>query len=119
MRYGNQNDTIDAINQAKNTRANALGCTETAIDYIPADLTQPSLIDVTNTWNFIHLPQIISFNVSCPRIGRNENNSALGVYYAMQAGYLNGSNNLINIANMMIDQQYSSNNSFLTPTFLL
>jgi len=107
MRYGSIVDAISAINQAKNTRGTALGCPQTSLSYSSSNTTEPLLSDIENIWNTVHAPTISAFNVTCPRIGRYENNSALGAYYAMQAGYYNDTAKLLEIANMMYDQQYA------------
>jgi hypothetical protein len=108
MRYGNINDAQAAINQAKNTRGLALGCPQISYNYTPANTTSPLLSDIVNVWNTIHVPEISSFSATCPRIGRYENNSALGAYYARLAGYYDNTTILAEISNMMYDQQYSS-----------
>jgi hypothetical protein len=114
MRYGSISDAISAINQAKNTRGTALGCPQIALNYATPNIVAPSLLDIENIWNTVHAPNISAFNVNCPRIGRYENNSALGAYYAMQAGYFNDTNKLAEIADMMYDQQYANWNG-ITP----
>jgi hypothetical protein len=107
MRYGSTVDAINAINQAKNTRSTALGCPQIVLTYNSPNITEPLLSEIENIWNTIHAPTISAYNVSCPRIGRYENNSALGAYYAMQAGYFNDTSKLSEIADMMYDQQYA------------
>jgi len=107
MRYGSIAMARDAINQAKNTRGTSLGCPQQAVTYMTPDFTEPLLSDIENVWNTIHAPAITSFTVNCPRIGRYESNSALGAYYAMQAGYFSDASKLAEIANMMYDQQYA------------
>jgi hypothetical protein len=108
MRYGTIIDARDAINQAKNSRGNALGCPQDFISYVSPNFSEPSLASIENVWNNVHAPAISSFIVSCPRIGRYENNAALGAYYAMLAGYYNDTSKLNEIADMMYDQQYVS-----------
>jgi hypothetical protein len=107
MRYGSISDAVNAINQAKNTRGTALGCTEQSLAYATADITGPTLADIETVWNTVHAPAISAYSVSCPRIGRYENNAALGAYYAMQAGYYTDTAKLAEIADMMYDQQYA------------
>lgn len=111
MRYGTISDVTNAINQAKNTRGTALGCPQTALTYTAPNVVQPLLSDIENVWNTVHAPTISAYSATCPRIGRYENNSALGAYYAMQAGYYNDTAQLSEIANMMYDQQYASWNT--------
>ena len=108
MRYGSVADAINAINQAKNSRGTALGCPQSAVSYATPDFTEPALSEIVTIWNTVHAPAISSFSVTCPRIGRYENNSALGAYYAMQAGYFSDTATLSMIADMMYDQQYAS-----------
>lgn len=107
MRYGSIADAVNAINQAKNTRGTALGCPESTVNYAAPNTTIPLLSDIENQWNTVHAPTISAFNVTCPRIGRYENNSALGAYYAMQNGYFSDRSKLAEIADMMYDQQYA------------
>lgn len=116
MRYGTINDAINAINQGKNTRGIALGCPQVVITYGTPDITEPLLSDIENVWNTIHSPTISGITINCPRIGRYENNSALGAYYAMQAGYFTDTSKLAEIADMMRAQQYDSCNVIITDT---
>src|SRR5574343_68877 len=108
MRYGTISDAINAINTAKNTRGTSLGCSQTALTYSTPNTTQPNLSSVVTVWNTNHVPVINAFSVTCPRIGRYENNDALGAYYASTAGYYSNLNELIEIGDMMYDQQYAS-----------
>lgn len=111
MRYGTISDAVNAIDQGKNTRGTALGCPQLALTYAQADTTEPTLAQIENTWLTVHAPAISAFSVSCPRIGRYENNAALGAYYAMQAGYFTDTTQLADIAQMMYDQQYAAWNT--------
>lgn len=111
MRYGTTSDAVNAINQAKNTRGTALGCPQLVFNYSPANTTEPLLEDILVTWNTIHAPAISSFEITCPRIGRYQNNAALGAYYARKAGYFVNTAKLAEIADMMYDQQYSTWNT--------
>ncbi len=108
MRYGTILDAVNAINQAKNSRANSLGCSQSLYSYTPANPNEPLLSDLVRIWNSEHAPYISNFDISCPRIGRYESNSALGAYYAMLAGYYSDTSKLAEIADMMYDQQYAS-----------
>lgn len=114
MRYGNISDAVNAINKAKNSRGTALGCPQMSLTYATPNFSAPSLSNIENIWNTVHAPNISAFNVTCPRIGRYENNAALCAYYAMQAGYFNDSSKLAEIADMMYDQQYANWN-FTSP----
>lgn len=108
MRYGSVAAAVEAVNQAKNSRSALLGCPQQALTYQPANKTEPSLSDILTIWNTNHKPVISSFSVSCPRIGRYENNAALAAYYAMQAGYFSDLSKLGAVADMMYDQQYAT-----------
>lgn len=110
MRFGSITDAQNAIEQAKNTRGTSLGCPQLAYNHNPANFSQPSLTAVANIWNTVHLPTIESFTINCPRIGRYENNSALGAYYARLAGYPANLDALYDIATMQMAQQYTSSN---------
>ncbi|MAE83267.1 MAG: hypothetical protein CMB80_11060 [Flammeovirgaceae bacterium] len=107
MRYGEIADAINAIDQAKNSRGTALGCPQIALSYSDPEFSRPSLSEIETIWNEILAPNISSITINCPRIGRYENNVALGAYYAMQGGYFNDRSTLAEIANMMYDQQYA------------
>lgn len=111
MRYGTITDAVNAINQGKNSRGNALGCPQVSYSYAPANTTEPLLSDIVTVWNSAHVSAISSYNVTCPRIGRYESNSALGAYYAILAGYYSDTSKLAEIADMMYDQQYASWNT--------
>lgn len=108
MRYGTITDAVNAIDQAKNSRGTALGCPQSAYSYATPDTSAPLLSDIVSIWTTAHSPVISAFNVSCPRIGRYESNSALGAYYAMLAGYYTDTAKLAEIADMMYDQQYAT-----------
>lgn len=110
MRFGSTVDAVNAINQAKNTRGYALGCPQEELTYSVGDYSEPSIAEIANVWNTIHKPQIESFSIDCPRIGRYENNAALGAYYANLAGYSTNLNVLRDIGDLMEAQQYSSSN---------
>lgn len=116
MRYGTILNAINSINQAKNSRHYALGCPQEAYSYLPADVTEPNLSEIVEIWNTNHSPNISGVIIDCPRAGRYENNSALGAYYAMQAGYFSDTLKLAEIADMMYDQQYAIwNTSTVSP----
>lgn len=110
MRFGTIQNAVDAIDQAKNTRGFAMGCPQIAYNYNSANYAQPLLSDVENIWNNVHKPAIEAFVLNCPRIGRYENNAALGAYYANLAGYSSDFSVLDEIADMQEAQQYSSSN---------
>jgi len=107
MRYGTIGDAVSAINQAKSTRADALGCPQTEIVYAFPFTDEPTLQEIAEIWNNNIAPEISSFTLQCPRIGRYENNAALGAYYAMQVGYFTDTAVLAEIAQMMYSQQYA------------
>lgn len=110
MRFGTTNQAVYAINQGKNTRGFSLGCPQTSLSYSPGNYTQPLLSNVADIWNSNHKPIIEGYNLNCPRIGRYENNAALGAYYAKLAGYYSDLGSLQSIGNMMEAQQYSTSN---------
>ena len=106
MRYGSISDAILSINLAKNTRGTALGCPQTELLYTMPSTEEPELQQIVDIWDII-ASQISDITIDCPRIGRYENNMALGAYYAMQAGYFNDYAILSDIAEMMYAQQYA------------
>lgn len=107
MRYGTISNAVSAIDLAKNSRGNSLGCAQVSVAYTPANITEPTLTSIVNTWTANHVPSINAYNVTCARIGRYENNAALGAYYAKLAGYYSNDTKLAQIADMMYDQQYA------------
>ncbi len=100
MRYGTITDAVNAINQAKNTRGASLGCPQEIVTYATSNITEPLLSAIENVWSSVHAPAIEGYSVSCPGIGRYESNSALGAYYAMQAGYFTNTSKLAEIADI-------------------
>lgn len=108
MRYGTVTDAQNALFQAWNTRGTSLGCQQLALSYLPPDTTRPALSAVESVWLGTHAPAVSGFSRSCPRIGRYENNSALGAYYAWQAGYFQDTLVLASIGDLMYDQQYAT-----------
>lgn len=110
MRFGSIQDAVDAIAQAKNSKGFSLGCPQVAYNYNTPDPTVPNLNDVVTVWQNSIQPQIESFTINCPRIGRYENNAALGAYYANLAGYSTNLSVLADVANMQEAQQYTSSN---------
>ena len=108
MRFGSIVDAVNAIDQAKNTRGFSLGCPQQAMSYSVGDYSQPLLSEVVNIWNSNHKPTIEGYAINCPRIGRYENNSALGAYFATLAGYPTNLTALKNVGDMMDAQQYSA-----------
>jgi len=110
MRFGTIQQALDAIAQAKDSKGFSLGCPQVAYNYNTADPTVPVLNDVVAVWQNNIQPQIESFTINCPRIGRYENNAALGAYYARLAGYNTNLTVLGNIADMQEAQQYSASN---------
>ncbi len=111
MRYGEISEAENAIYEAMNTRGIMLGCSQVALSYDAPNISQPALSEVENIWNNNIAPQIDAITISCPKIGRYENNIALGAYYASLAGYYDNFNKLAEIGNMMCDQQYILPNS--------
>lgn len=110
MRFGSIQDALDAIDLAKNTRGFSLGCPQQALNYSTGNYTQPLLSNVASIWNTNHLPTIEAYSINCPRIGRYENNAALGAYYANLAGYSVDLNALKLVGDMQEAQQYGSSN---------
>ena len=108
MRYGSIIDAENAISIGKNTRGTSLGCPQSAYNRTIGNPNQPTLANVASVWNSNHSPVIQSYSVSCPRIGRYENNAALGAYYAKLTGNYSDLLSLEGIATMMYDQQYAS-----------
>lgn len=115
MRYGTIDETITAINNAKNSRGSLLGCPDNGIVYSAPNTSEPTLNDIVTIWNTAHAPLIENYTIGCPRIGRYENNAALGAYYARLAGYFTDTAKLREIGDMMYDQQYAEWN-IMNPT---
>lgn len=108
MRYGTIANAVNAIDQGKNSRGNALGCAQTSVAYSTPNINEPTLTTIVNTWTANHVPAINAYTVNCARIARYENNAALGAYYAKLAGYYSNDGKLVQIADMMYDQQYAT-----------
>jgi|GEM_PF-1883098 len=107
MRLGDSIQLSEALRRAKNTRGTNLGCSQSTYPQKTADITQPSLNEILENWETVHVPALLEYTQKCPRLARYENNSALGAYFAMQAGYFNQGSKLVAIAEMMYAQQYA------------
>jgi hypothetical protein len=110
MYDGSIADAVAAINDGKNTRGTSVGCPEIEITYSTGDFTVPSLTEIVTVWNAEIRPDIESYTIDCPRIGRYENNLALGAYYAKNAGYYDNLSSLAAINEMMEAQQFTASN---------
>lgn len=107
MAFGSEQDVINAINNAKATRGFQVGCPQDTVAYIPPDTTEPTLTDIINIWDSIHVPNLLAYTIDCPVTGRRWATVALGAYYARLAGYFSNLNVLADIGLMMEAQQYS------------
>lgn len=108
-----------AIDAAKATRGDEVGCPQTSYPSgnFPSQ-TEPSLATVASNWTTIHqaglnnsYPAGSTYN--CPRIGRMEPSAALGAYHARLAGYSTDATstaNLRNIADKLVATQSTTAN---------
>lgn len=110
MLSGNENAVKGAIQQAKETRGNQVGCAETCVTYTldNTSSSSPSLNDVAARWNSIHAPSLSNYAYSCPTIGRLWGPGALGGYYSRLAGFSADLTKLADIGNMYEAQQYKA-----------
>ena len=108
MYSGTVQDCIDAINAAKETRGNRVGCTEDTWSYATPNTAHPTLNDLANLWNTVHEPGLAGYNRTCAELGREWPAAALGGYYARLAGYSAPTTTLQTIADSVEGAQYSS-----------
>lgn len=112
MFSGSSKDVEKAINRAKDSRGEAVGCPE--YDYGPlqiADTTQPAKKDILALWDSIYIPRISSYEISCPEVGRGMPSVGLGVYYAKLGGYFEPQEPLNRLGEMLLATQYSTKNT--------
>ncbi len=67
MRYGTTAATIEAINQAKNSRGTSLGCPQVALTYTPVNTSEPPLSEILAKWNEAYIPAINSYVANLPK----------------------------------------------------
>lgn len=115
MLDGTANDVINAVNSAKNTRGNRVGCSEVNYTYDKADFREPTLDELTQNWQKTHAPQIAKYKIGCPTAARNWGYFALGGYYARFAGQIVDESGLGEIARLLEATQYKKSNSSTSP----
>src|SRR5690606_20443817 len=108
MYSGTISDCIDAINDARETRGNKVGCTSDTWAYGTPNTTHPTLTQLENLWNNTHGPAIAAYNEDCAPLGREWPAAALGGYYAALAGYTVSTSDLETIADQLESAQYSA-----------
>lgn len=119
MLNGTAADVRTAINNAKASKGNQVGCPQVSypLGNFPSP-TEPTLNIVASNWTSVHQGGINNIYPSggtynCPRIGRMEPAAALGAYYARLAGYSTDSTtlgNLRDIADKLVATQSTSAN---------
>lgn len=108
---GKEQDVIEAINQAKQTRGNQVGCADTAYIYDKPNFTEPDLSELTRLWQKIYAPQIAAYKIGCPTAARGWGYFALGGYYARLAGQKADERGLRDIARLFEATQYKDANA--------
>lgn len=71
MFSGSQQDVVQAINRANDTRGQAVGCPE--YDYGPllaVSTNKPSKEEILELWNSVYVPGISAYEITCPEIGK-------------------------------------------------
>lgn len=87
MYSGTQSQVVTAINNAKNTRDDEVGCAESSTAGTLYPATVPTLSAIQTAWRNNHAASINNFVIpDCPTIGRQDAGRALGGYYARLAG---------------------------------
>lgn len=115
MLEGTEQDVINAINLAKQTRGNRVGCSETAYIYDKPNFADPDLNELIRVWQSTHAPQIVNYKIGCPTAARNWGYFALGGYYARLAGQMVDEKGLQNIARLLEATQYKDENAPFPP----
>jgi hypothetical protein len=116
MLEGKQQDVVNAVNQAKQTRGNRVGCAETAYTYDKPNFVEPELNELHQAWQKIYAPQLANYKIGCPTAARNWGYFALGGYYARLAGQTADETGLQNIARLLESTQYKDSNAVFPPT---
>jgi len=101
-------EAIAAIDMAKVTRGERVGCANRAYTYTAPDFTAPTFAVVRANWQSVHVPVIAGYTPGCPALGRDWSAWALGAYYARRAGNDDVPlETLAAIARMQADTQYT------------
>jgi len=58
MYSGGARDVAGAINRAKNTRGQRVGCSEAGYSHAPVNLTEPALDELKRAWRTVHAPRL-------------------------------------------------------------
>lgn len=111
MWSGSATDTTNAINSAKATRGDAVGCPDQLLTYATPNFTTPTLATIASKWENVHAPGLRDYEITCPEIGRRWAGPALGGYYAHLAGYASRYSALGDVAQMHIASQYTDANA--------
>lgn len=109
MYSGTEAAVISAINNAKATRGNRVGCTDQTYTLSTglANYVEPPLSTVAQNWESVHAPGIAGFTTpSCPKLSRDWGAEALGGYYAKLAGYSADLSKMALMADALEAQQY-------------
>jgi hypothetical protein len=107
MYTGTIQDCIDAINAARETRGNGVGCTSDTWSYATPNITRPTLTQLENLWNNVHSPGLAAYSETCAQLGREWPAAALGGLYAQLAGYSAPMTTIETIADQLEGSQYS------------
>ncbi|PCJ67004.1 MAG: hypothetical protein COA73_00735 [Candidatus Hydrogenedentota bacterium] len=107
MYIGTVQDCINAINTARETRGNRVGCRSDAWSYATPNITRPTLSQLENLWNNVHAPGLATFAEVCAQLGREWPAAALGGLYAQLAGYSAPTAIIQTIADQVEGSQYS------------
>lgn len=95
-----------AITVARETRGAGVGCPDVEFTRAKPDTTSPTLDEIAEVWNSIHLPGLNAYAEDCPPIGRDWPAAALGGYYARLAGFPAPEDTLALIARQLEATQY-------------
>lgn len=115
MLSGNAADVSAAINAAKHTRRERVGCAESSYSYDKPEFKRPTKRELIGVWRKVHAPQLANYKITCPTAARNWGYFALGGYYARLAGENADEAGLADIAKTLEATQYKKENTSFPP----
>lgn len=109
MLHGSATQVRLAIDAAKATRGEALGCPQRElVARAPVDTTPPDPLAVLAVWETVVQPELLAYRDTCPGLGRQWPAVALAAFQARRAGVAVADEPLKRIARMALDQQYTA-----------
>lgn len=111
MFEADEKNVIAAVNRAKETRGNRVGCSEAVYTHDKPDFGEQKSAALIELWNKKYAPAVSAYQIGCPTAARNWAFAALGAYYARLAGQKADERALGDIARLYEATQYKPQNA--------